>query len=266
MHYYQFNIKCFAMATRHLTLEEEGVYRRLLDFYYDTEQPIPIETQSVIRRLMLGSHSVTVGLILEEFFTLEDDGWHNYRADIEIKAYHSKAESARKNGKKGGRPPKNKGLETQLVNLANPEITGSKANKEQGTINNKQITSNKPKVASLVWDSRFTDEHKAEIKIVRKGKKITQRVINGFNREIELSLSAGYSFNQVVEFWLTKQWQAPNFEYLKNDQSIRPDNRRVIQAAQKNQSASQGDYQTGESNNTPDQLARMKSMFETVKT
>lgn len=142
MHYYQFNIKCFAMATRHLTLEEEGVYRRLLDFYYDTELPIPEETQSVIRRLMLGSYVDTVGLILGEFFTLEADGWHNYRADIEINEYQKRQSTARSNGRKGGRPPKPKGLETQSVNLANPKETGLKANKEQVTSNHKQVTSN----------------------------------------------------------------------------------------------------------------------------
>ena len=54
MHYYPFNIADFNLHTAHLTLEEEAVYRRLIDFYYDTEQPIPVETQPVIRRLRLG--------------------------------------------------------------------------------------------------------------------------------------------------------------------------------------------------------------------
>lgn len=142
MHYYQFNIADFALHTSHLSLEEEGVYRRLLDYYYDTEKPIPLETQPVIRRLRLGNHQDTVGLILSEFFVKQDDGWHNLRADIEINEYKKKAETARNNGKKGGRPKKNSGLETQSVNLANQEITGSKANQELLTINHKPITNN----------------------------------------------------------------------------------------------------------------------------
>jgi len=135
MHYYQFNISDFALHTSHLTLEEEAVYRRLLDHYYDTEKPIPKETQRVIRRLRLGSYVSEVEQILGEFFTLEDDGYHNYRADFEIAEYQTKAETARQNGKKGGRPRKNKGAKTQSVNLANPEETGSKANYELGTMN-----------------------------------------------------------------------------------------------------------------------------------
>lgn len=126
MHYYQFNIGDWALHTSHLTLEEEAVYRRLLDFYYDTELPIPKETQPVIRRLRLGNYVNEFDQVLSEFFTKEDDGWHNYRADIEIKAFHDKANSARANGKKGGRPRKNKGLKTQPVILANPEVTQPK--------------------------------------------------------------------------------------------------------------------------------------------
>lgn len=130
MHFYPFNIKDFALHTSHLSLEEEGVYRRMLDYYYDTEGPIPEETQPVIRRLRLGLHCETFALVLEEFFTLEEDGWHNYRADIEIDEYQKRAGTARENGKKGGRPKINKGAKTQSVILANPEETQKKPDRK----------------------------------------------------------------------------------------------------------------------------------------
>lgn len=139
MHYYQFNISDFCLHTSHLTLEEEGVYRRLIDFYYDTEQPIPKETKPVIRRLRLGNYVDEVEQILAEFFTLEDDGYHNYRCDIEIKLYQERVDKARENGKKGGRPRKNTGLETQSVILANPQESESKANYELITNNQELI-------------------------------------------------------------------------------------------------------------------------------
>ena len=106
MHYYKFNIKDWTRDTAHLTVEEEGVYRRLLDHYYESEMPIPMETQPVLRRLRLGSHSDIVGLILAEFFEACGDGYRHKRCDAEIAAYHSKAESNRENGKRGGRPRK----------------------------------------------------------------------------------------------------------------------------------------------------------------
>ena len=160
MHYYSFNISVWALHTSHLTVEEEGVFRRLLDHYYDTELPIPKITQPVIRRLRLGDHEPTVATILKEFFILSSDGWHNLRADMEIKDYHIKGDTARANGKKGGRPKKNKGLETQPVNLANPDLTQPKANYELPTTNHELPTTNylKPTVPSAPdWVDQYID-------------------------------------------------------------------------------------------------------------
>ena len=44
MHYYKFNISDWKASTSHLTPEEEGIYFRLINHYYDTESPIPLET------------------------------------------------------------------------------------------------------------------------------------------------------------------------------------------------------------------------------
>lgn len=106
MHYYKFNIKDWSRDTAHLTVEEEGVYRRLLDQYYESEMPIPEQTQPVIRRLRLSGHESAVSLILGEFFTLCEDGYRHARCDSEIEKYHSKAQANRVNGKSGGRPKK----------------------------------------------------------------------------------------------------------------------------------------------------------------
>lgn len=169
MHYYQFNISVWSLHTSHLTLEEECIYRRLLDYYYDTELPIPEETKPVIRRLRLLSNEPMVKAILQEFFHLETDGWHNNRADIEISEYHAKANKARENGKKGGRPKENKGIETKVVILANPEETTSKANYELLTNNYEletskelitpQAASPKVKATRLPSDWKPTQEH-----------------------------------------------------------------------------------------------------------
>ena len=128
MHYYKFNIADWHLATSHLTLEEEAIYFKLVNFYYDSEQPIPAETQTVIRRLRLGSYAETVGLVLSEFFVLQADGWHHERCDQEIAKYHKNAEKNKEVGKLGGRPRKNNELETnpqktQTVSKNNPQET-----------------------------------------------------------------------------------------------------------------------------------------------
>ena len=146
MHYFAFNIPTWALHTSHLSLEEEAVYFRLLNYYYDTELPLPKEMSPVIRRLRLNDVEGIVKAILSEYFTLEDDGYHNHRADFEISEYRKKADRARTNGKRGGRPKQNSGIETQSVSVANPEETGSKANQEPITNNKEQITNNKEQI------------------------------------------------------------------------------------------------------------------------
>ena len=128
MHYYKFNIADWNLATSHLSLEEEAVYFKLINYYYDTESPIPEETQSVIRRLRLGSQIKTVELILNEFFEFIDGFWHHLRCDEEIAEYQKKAEKNKINGNRGGRPKKINELSnnpeiTQMVTEKNPEIT-----------------------------------------------------------------------------------------------------------------------------------------------
>jgi uncharacterized protein YdaU (DUF1376 family) len=127
MHYYKFNIADWHLATSHLSLLEEVVYFKLINFYYDTELPIPVETETVIRRLRLKSNLAIFKQILQEFFVLQDDGWHHQRCDIEISKYHSKAEVNREVGKLGGRPKKTNDVGnpqiTQTVSEINPQVT-----------------------------------------------------------------------------------------------------------------------------------------------
>ena len=132
MHYYKFNIADWHLATSHLSLEEEAIYFRLINYYYDTEQAIPEETQSVIRRLRLGKNSDLVAIVLQEFFVLQDGFWHHKRCDDEISQYHDKAEVNQVNGKKGGRPKK-----TQSVSKNNPDITLT--NNQEPITNNHSI-------------------------------------------------------------------------------------------------------------------------------
>lgn len=138
MHYYQFNIADYRKDTQHLSPIEHYIYRELMDWYYLDERQIPKETQSVTRRLRLVSeNNPEVKSVLQEFFTETDSGWSHGRIESEIGKYHAKADAARINGSKGGRPQKPK--KTQPVNLANPEITQGKANHKPLTINHKPV-------------------------------------------------------------------------------------------------------------------------------
>lgn len=135
MHHYPFHVGDYILDTAHLEPMEDLAYRKLLDLYYTSETPIPLETDLVSRRLRLGSE--VVSKVLNEFFELRETGWHQARCDAEIADYKARAERARANGMSGGRP-KNKGRKPTRLSLgsqnkptSNPDETGLKANQNQ---------------------------------------------------------------------------------------------------------------------------------------
>ncbi len=131
MHYFQFNIKSYQAATAHLTNEEDLAYRRLIDYYYDTEKPIKAtDNPWLCRRLRVGLPELEV--VLKEFFVLTEEGWRNEYCDSVIAQFHAFTERQRANGRKGGRGRKadaKPDKPTALPDKANPKPT----------INNKPI-------------------------------------------------------------------------------------------------------------------------------
>ncbi len=79
MHFYRFHIGDYKSATAHLSNEEDLAYRRLLDMYYDTEKPIPLETDWVARRIRVGSEVVVT--VLQDMFVEKKNVWIHDRCD-----------------------------------------------------------------------------------------------------------------------------------------------------------------------------------------
>jgi len=140
MNYYQHHIGDYRRDTAHLSLLEHGVYRQLLDTYYLSEKPFDAELSDICRKLSARSpdEKAAVETVLNEFFALTEQGWTHKRCQCEIEAYRLKAEHARVNGMKGGRPRK---LENQQETEEKP--TGF-LEKPTGklTINHKPLTNN----------------------------------------------------------------------------------------------------------------------------
>lgn len=140
MHYFDWHIKSYQAATAHLTNEEDLAYRRLLDMYYDTEMPIPTDTDWVSRRLRVGSESVKN--VLADFFILTENGWVNEKCEQLIGHYQQKRKINQQNGRNGGRPKNRTESEKnpvgfQSVTDGNPVATQSKPDGK--AINNKEL-------------------------------------------------------------------------------------------------------------------------------
>ena len=103
MHYYQFNIGDYHSHTSHLSELEDLAYRRLLDYYYLHELPIPNDIDLICRKIRMNGRSTDVQQVLNEFFILVDNSWVNDRADSEIFAYKGKKEQTSNAGKASAR-------------------------------------------------------------------------------------------------------------------------------------------------------------------
>jgi len=109
MNYYPFHVGDYISHTKHLTFEEDIIYRRLLDQYYLHEQPLNGRSTDIARLINMREHVDVVDTILREFFDYDEDlGWTNARADDEIKRFQNKRLQASKAGKISGERRLNK--------------------------------------------------------------------------------------------------------------------------------------------------------------
>jgi len=78
---------------------EDLTYRRLLDWYYLHEIPIPLEIEEASRQIRMRSHSDCVASVLHEYFERTDDGWIHHRANAEIFKAGDKSQKASESAK-----------------------------------------------------------------------------------------------------------------------------------------------------------------------
>ncbi len=132
MHYYPKNIGDYRRDTMNLSLLEHGVYMTLIDHYILNEEPLSLDHLDVCWTIgaRTDNEKTAVCLILSKFFVQTDSGYVHKRCDEEIAQYRLRADTARENGRKGGRKKPN----------ANPTLTQPLANQEPITKNQEPIT------------------------------------------------------------------------------------------------------------------------------
>jgi uncharacterized protein YdaU (DUF1376 family) len=111
--WYKFHYGDYVTHTTHLSDAEDLAYRRLLDLYYMSEKQIPLNTESVARKIRLDL-DITES-VLGEFFEKTETGYFNHRCDAEVAKYQAQVANNQRLGKLGGRPKK-----TEPVTETNP--------------------------------------------------------------------------------------------------------------------------------------------------
>lgn len=96
MNYYPHHIGDYARDTAHLSLLEDGAYRRMLDLCYATERPLPLDRARLYRLVRVRSiqEKSAVDVVLGEFFIEGEDGWHQRRVEREIGKAQEKSSKA----------------------------------------------------------------------------------------------------------------------------------------------------------------------------
>jgi uncharacterized protein YdaU (DUF1376 family) len=86
VNWYPFYPGDYIRDTAHLSLVQDGAYRRLLDHYYATVAPLPSDLAALYRicRAFDEAERKAVDFVISQFFELRADGYHNARADRQL--------------------------------------------------------------------------------------------------------------------------------------------------------------------------------------
>lgn len=95
MNYYEHHIGDYIKDTAHLSMLEDSAYRRLIDAYLFSEKPIPVNPDEAfkIAGAKTRKEKEVVKSILDEFFNIQQDGWHHWWCDAEIERERKKQAS-----------------------------------------------------------------------------------------------------------------------------------------------------------------------------
>ena len=150
MHYYQFNIGDYKSHTEHLSEMEDLTYRRLLDWYYLHEVPIPLDLTETARQIRMRSHSDCIALVLQEYFKRTENGWVHHRADKEISKAGDKSTKASESAKARWNKAKD----------ANALQTQSESNATQDPLPKTQDTVKTTRGTRLPADATLSSEYR----------------------------------------------------------------------------------------------------------
>ena len=198
MNFYPFHIGDYLSHTNHLSNEEDLAYRRLIDLYYQTEQPFTRNLMWLAKRVK--STEEIVASLLVEFFEETPEGWKNKRADEEIAKYKAMQEGGRKGaalrwGKGSDTPPKHPPMQT----------------KNQEPLTKNHIKDIAPEGVS---ESIFKDYLE-----VRKAKKAkwTQTALKGLQREAD---KAKMSLQDVMQLCCERSWVGFKAEWANSQDPV----------------------------------------------
>ena len=214
MHYFKWRISDYASHTQHLDEMEDLAYRRMLDWYYLHESPLPESVEQIARLIRMRTHSESIANVLHEFFELSEYGYIQKAADKEINAYKAKSEKAKASAAARWSTKPNK----SDANALRTECEGN-ANHKPLTNNQEPITkfSFKNELIGLGVEESIVDDWLT----VRKKKRAsnTETAFKGLINQIE---KTSLSTNEAIKLCVENSWSGFKADYVKDETSNIP--------------------------------------------
>ena len=95
MHFYQFHIGDYASHTQHLDPLEDIAYRRMIDWCYLNESPLPKDIKEIARIIRMREECERIANVLREFWSLESGLYFQKRIKEETEKYKDKSTKAK---------------------------------------------------------------------------------------------------------------------------------------------------------------------------
>jgi uncharacterized protein YdaU (DUF1376 family) len=142
MIYYKHYMGDYQRHTGHLSLAQDGAYRRMMDHYYSTEQPLPAQPDVLYRicGAMEKAERQAVDYIAKTFFEERNGLLHHQRIDEEVSIAQEKIANLKENAKAGG---KQSGQKRASKNEANASPNAEAKGQAETNISHKSVVSTK---------------------------------------------------------------------------------------------------------------------------
>ena len=97
MHHYPFHIGDYRKDTGRLSILGHGIYRLLIDTYYESELPLCLEKSKLARQhgIRTPEELSEMDAILDDYFSLLPDGYHHSGCDKVLRKIYEKSEKAK---------------------------------------------------------------------------------------------------------------------------------------------------------------------------
>lgn len=130
MNFFKLYIGDYQRDTAHLSVVEHGAFLLMLQHYYATEKPLPLDIRAICRLIRADSKQdrEAIEKVLAEFWTETSEGYVNNRAMREILKADSQRTINRELGKRGGRPRKTESDIEQQTEQKTESVSGIEPN------------------------------------------------------------------------------------------------------------------------------------------